>query len=67
MRVSRGTAVLLVVLMALAVLIAVSSGWRGAVVFAFFAALAFALARAAGVGGAWLEDTSRGRFERRDR
>jgi hypothetical protein len=49
-----------------AVLVAVFAGWGGLFVYAFFAAIAAALAWAAGAGGDWLERSSRGRFHGRD-
>ena len=50
-----------------AVAIAVAWGWRALVVFLFFAAISGGLAVAIRVGGDWVRDTSRGRFDRDDR
>jgi hypothetical protein len=52
-----------VALLAAAVGVAVAWGWRAAVVFAFFAGLAVALWLGASVGGVWIQDWSRRRFE----
>jgi len=57
---------LAVVLVAGGIAIAVFAGWGGLAVYAFFVLLAAAVAYAAGVGGAWLEEASRSRFDRRD-
>ena len=57
---------LALVLVAGAIAIGVFAGWGGLAVYAFFVLLAGAVAYAAGVGGAWLEDASRSRFDRRD-
>ncbi len=54
-------------LVAGAIAAGVFAGWGGLAVYAFFAAIAGAVAYAAGVGGGWLEDASRNRFDRRDR
>jgi hypothetical protein len=54
-------------LVAGAIAAAVFAGWGGLAVYAFFVAIAGAVAYAAGVGGGWLEDASRNRFDRRDR
>ncbi len=60
--------VVLGLLLAGAILVAVVGGWGGLAVYAFFAAIAAALAFGAGVAGGWLEGSSRGRFaERRSR
>jgi hypothetical protein len=49
------------------VLIAIFAGWGGLLVYLFFVAVAGAAAYAAGVGGDWLQRSSRGRFDDRDR
>ena len=49
------------------VLVAVFAGWGGLFVYGFFTAIAAAIALAAGVGGSWVEDASRGRFDDRGR
>lgn len=48
-----------------AVLAAVLGGWDALIVYAFFAAIAAAVAFAAAWGGEWLQGASRGRFDRR--
>ncbi len=55
----------LLVLGALAVTLA--WGWDALVVYAFFAAISGGLGLAAGVGGDWVRDASRGRFDRKNR
>jgi hypothetical protein len=50
-----------------AVAVTIAWGWRSLVVYLFFAALSGAVALAAGLGGDWLRDASRGRFDRNDR
>ena len=47
-----------------AVFALVVGGLNGLVVFVFLAFLAGALAYAASVGGEWIRDVSRGRFDR---
>jgi hypothetical protein len=49
------------------VAVTVAWGWRALVVYLFFAAISGALAVAALVGGDWVRDSSRGRFDREDR
>ena len=49
------------------VVVAVFAGWGGLLVYGFFAAIAAAIALAAGVGGSWIEDASRSRFDDRGR
>ena len=49
------------------VLVVVFAGWDGLIVYGFFAAIAAAIAFAAGVGGGWVERASRGRFDDRGR
>jgi hypothetical protein len=49
------------------VAIALAWGWNALVVYAFFAAISGGLGLAAGVGGDWIRDSSRGRFDRKDR
>ena len=49
------------------VAIALAWGWNALVVYAFFAAISGGLGLAAGVAGDWVRDTSRGRFDRKDR
>jgi hypothetical protein len=44
--------------------VALAWGWRSLVVYLFLAGIAGALALAARVGGDWVRDSSRGRFER---
>lgn len=51
---------------ALGVVIAVGTGWRGLAVYAFFVGLATAVALGTVVGGDFLTGASRGRFDRRD-
>jgi hypothetical protein len=55
------------VVLAVAVLLLVTRGVQALVVFAFFAAIAGAVAYAAARGGTWLEDSSAGRFRDHDR
>ena len=50
-----------------AVLVGIFAGWDGLVVYLFFAAIAGVIALAASVGGGWIERSSRGRFDDRDR
>ena len=50
-----------------AVAITIAWGWHALVVYLFFAALLSAFALAAGMGGDWLRDASRGRFDRDNR
>ncbi len=50
-----------------AVAIAVLGEQRALLVYAFFALIAGGLALGAGVGGGWLRDTSRDRFDERGR
>jgi hypothetical protein len=50
-----------------AVAIVVAWGWRALVVYAFFAAIAGALMLATRVGGDWMRESSRGRFDRDNR
>jgi hypothetical protein len=47
------------------VAITLAWGWNALVVYAFFAAISGALGLAAGVGGDWVRDASRGRFDRK--
>ncbi len=47
-----------------AVAITFAWGWRALFVYAFFAAISGGLGLAAGVGGDWVRDASRGRFQR---
>ena len=49
------------------VAIALAWGWSALVVYAFFAAISGGLGLAAGIGGDWIRDASRGRFDRKDR
>ncbi len=48
--------------------VAIGLAWGGdaAIVYGFFAGLAALVAVAAGLGGDWTRDASRGRFARRD-
>jgi hypothetical protein len=50
-----------------AVAITIAWGWRALVVYLFFAALSGVFALAAGMGGDWVRDSSRGRFDRENR
>lgn len=58
-------------LLALAVLavlgVAIGWGWQAVAVYAFFASGAAAVTFAAGLGGDWLRDASRRRFDDRQR
>ena len=49
-----------------AVAIAIAWGWRALLVYLFFAAISGGLGLAVSIGGDWVRDTSRGRFNRRD-
>jgi hypothetical protein len=62
-----GVIVLVVAIVAGAVLIVFTSGWRSLVVYGFFVGLAALLAFAMGLAGGILTDVSRGRFDRHDR
>ena len=55
--------ILLLVLVVLGLVVAATLGPRAAFVYAFSAAIAVGLAYAAAVGGDWVRDTSRGRFD----
>ena len=55
--------ILLGAVVALGVVVAATLGARAAVVYAFLAAIPVGLAYAASVGGDWVRDTSRGRFD----
>ena len=50
-------------LVAIAAVMGVAWGWRAAVVLGFFAGLAGALALGAALGGDWIQEWSRRRFE----
>jgi hypothetical protein len=60
---SRTVVVAAAGLVAGALAVGVAWGWRGAVVFAFLAGLAVVLGTGLGVGGVWIQDWSRSRFE----
>jgi hypothetical protein len=64
---SRPTVVMLAVLVAIGIAIGVAWGGRALAVYAFLAGIAAAVSIGASVGGAWMRDTSAGRFERRRR
>jgi hypothetical protein len=59
-----GALVLLVALALLGMVILLSSGWRGLVVYGFFVGFAALLTFGAGAAGRLLSGWSRGRFER---
>ena len=63
--VSRWIGIALLVVPGIA--IAIAWGLGAFVVYAFFAAIAGAVAFGAAYGGGWLTGASRGRFDRRDR
>jgi hypothetical protein len=50
-----------------AVAIALAWGWSALLVYVFFAAIAGGLVFAMRIGGDWLRDASRGRFDRENR
>ncbi len=60
----RGLPLLVAILLLPGVALGIAWGWRSAVVYLFFLAVALLLFLASRVGGDWLEGASRGRFRR---
>ena len=58
--------ILVLAVLVLGVVVAATLGARAAFVYAFFAAIAVGFAYVAAVGGDWVRDTSRGRFDDAD-